>query len=157
VTVHNRHNCTTEFDKMGCCYRCACCAANSSRVVTAQPTPTSQFIPCLFGRFPVPLRHRPTAPGAGARNSCRRPLHTPAERQRCNRPISPLPMRQLLDTGVIAQINTKKTGNYARKRLIDMANADINTLTPDRRSLQLVYLETASTFRLVTWQTLLQS
>jgi hypothetical protein len=66
-------------------------------------------------------------------------------------------MRQLLDTGVIAQINTKKTGNYARKRLIDMANADINTLTPDRRSLQLVYLETASTFRLVTWQTLLQS
>jgi len=39
---------------------------------------------------------------------------------------------QLLDAASNAQINIQETGNYTRKRLIDMANAEINTLTPDR-------------------------
>jgi len=67
-------------------------------------------------------------------------VHTPAERQRCNRPISPLRRAPRPDGAKGVEINTKETGNYARKRLIDMINAEINTLTPDSCSSQFCLL-----------------
>jgi len=41
-------------------------------------------------------------------------------------------MRPLLDATAGIQINIKETGNYACKRLLDMTNVEINTLTQDR-------------------------
>ena len=58
--------------------------------------------------------------------------YTPAASQRYIRRISPFVVDQLLDAAPIAQINIRETENYTGKRLVDMANTKINTLTPDR-------------------------
>ena len=77
-------------------------------------------------------RHRRQRRALGRETATAALVHTPAERQRCNRPISPLRRAPHLDAATGVQINMQKTGDYARKRLVDMTNAEINTLTPDR-------------------------